>query len=102
MRLVRWHEFELIPLVELRGGILTASAAGFPATYDTTRVVGVVAAGPLARIQIGSVTHLEVLPDVRIPLAEDAFAVREGGKLIRIHTTAPIEARLSLGVGWSF
>ncbi len=102
VRAVRSRSFELIPLLEARGGALVGSATGFPATYDTTRVVGIVAAGALGRVPMGSALHLEILPDLRVPLTRDEFAVREGRKLIHVHSTAPIEARLSVGVGWSF
>jgi len=102
VRIVRAQRFELVPLLEVRGGVLTGHASGFPSTYDAARLVGVVAAGALARIPFGSAFAVELLPDVRVPFAHDTFAVREGGKLIRVHSTASVEGRLSIGVGWSF
>ncbi|AKU98177.1 hypothetical protein AKJ09_04841 [Labilithrix luteola] len=102
LRVLRSRAFELIPLVEARLGALAGSTSGFRASYDTTRLVGIVAAGALVKIRLGSRTHLEILPDVRLPLAHDVFDVRQDGQLIRLHETASVEARLSIGVGWSF
>lgn len=102
LRVLRSRTFELVPLLEARVAALAGSTSGFPAAYDTTRLVGIAAAGALAKIRLGPRIHLEVLPDVRMPLAHDVFDVRQDGQLIRVHETAPVEARLSIGAGWSF
>lgn len=99
---LRSRSIELIPLIEARGGILSASASGFPAVYDTTRAVGLVGAGVLARVPLGPAIQLEVIPALRLPLAHDVFTVREGGTPVRVHATAPVEGRLAVGAAWAF
>jgi len=102
VRVVRSRVFEIVPLLEARGGILSASATGFQVTYGATRPVGIVAAGVLGRLRLASALHLEVMPDVRVAFSHEEFSLRRGGELIHIHATAPVEGRVAVGVGWVF
>ncbi len=89
-----------VPLVEARGGMMAASTTGFASSQDLRVFVGAASVGVLGRIPLGRALRLEVLPDVRLPLSRDAFHVREGGVLVEVHRPAPVDSRLSLGLGW--
>lgn len=98
-RLVRSGPFEVIPLIEVRGGVLTASATGFPRVRNLERLLGVVAIGALSRISLSSSFRLEILPDLRVPLKRDELQVRREMDLVHVHQPSVVEARLSIGIG---
>ncbi len=102
LSVLRSSAVELILPVGAQGGVVWASTTGLRVANDTMRIVAVVAAGALVRVALGPTLHFEALPDVRVPFIRDAFALRQGEQLIRIHETAPVEGRLMLGVGWRF
>ena len=97
---VRSRSFEIVPLLQGRGGILTGDVTGLPSTHDATSVVGALGAGVLGRIPLGQALRFEVLPDVRVPLTRDEFQIRRAGELIRVFRPEAVEARLSLGFAW--
>ncbi len=97
---VRARSLEIIPLLHLRGGLLTGDVSGLSSAYDATSVVAAFGAGVLGRIPVGRTLRFDVLPDVRVPLSRDEFQVRREGELIRVHRPAAVEARLSLGFAW--
>jgi hypothetical protein len=98
-RVGRSGPFEVIPLIEVCGGVLTASATGFPRVRNLERLIGVVAIGALGRISLSPSFRLEVLPDLRLPLMRDELQVRRGMDLVHVHQPSVVEARLSIGIG---
>lgn len=98
-RLVRSGPLEVIPLIEVRGGVLTSSATGFPRVRNLERLLGVVAIGALSRISLSSSFRLEILPDLRVPLKRDELQVRREMDLVHVHQPSVVEARLSIGFG---
>jgi len=102
VRILRSEWIELVPMLEARGGIVIVSTSGFRSAYDTTRFASIVGAGVLARIPLGPMLRLDVLPDVRVPLNADAFMVRERGELFHVHRPAPVEGRVAVGIAVEF
>jgi len=102
VRLVRERDFELVPLLTARAGVMTAIVSGLASNADALRVVGSSSAGVLARLRLGPTLHLEALPELRVPFGRDDFQVLANDKLLHVHRPALFEGRLALGVGWAF
>ncbi len=93
---------ELVPVIAVRGGIMSIDAKGFPVVRSAPRPIGFAAIGVLGRYALGRNVRLEVMPDVRIPFVRDEFQLRERTQLYRIHRPSLVETRLSVGIGWEF
>jgi len=102
VRVLRSRKLEIAPLLEGRWGLLSGDVTGLSSTHDANSAVAAVGVGLLGRVALGDALRLEVLPDVRAPLARDEFQVRRGTELIHVHRPALVEGRLSLGLAWEF
>ncbi len=94
--------FELIPNVDLRGGLIRTSARGLRTVESDDRTVVLAGLGVLARAKLGQGFFAEVLPEVAAVFFRRQFQIRGGGPLYDVHRVGAVEARLSLGLGYEF
>lgn len=98
----RTKDFELIPTVGGRAGVIHHSAVGFAAAQDESRVVGSVGPGVLARAKLGPSVVLEGLLDTELILRRDRFHVLQGDTRHFIHEPSPVAVRFALGLAYDF
>lgn len=100
VRVVRDERFELGLMALARVGWIRTLPTGFAVVQHETRTAVLAGPGVLARVRLSPHVFLEALPAVEVVFVRDRFQIRDGSKLYSVHRAAPVEARLSLGLGF--
>ena len=93
---------ELIPNVDLRAGLIRTSPRNLRSVESDERTVVLAGLGVLARAKVGQGFFAEALPEIATVFFRRQFQVRSGGALDDVHRVGPVEARISIGLGYEF
>jgi hypothetical protein len=99
---LRTERFEIIPIVDLRAGLIRASPRGLRILENEDRTLLFAGLGVLARAKLVGRLFAEALPEVEAVFFRRQFELRDAGKLYRVHRVSPFDARLSLRLGYEF
>ncbi|MDF2697713.1 MAG: hypothetical protein K0S65_6096, partial [Labilithrix sp.] len=102
LQVLRPGQFEIVPLVAVRGGVLRTVPSGFQLVKRQAHPLALAGVGALLRAWLAPHFYAEALPQAEVVLIRDVFEATEGRTIYFLHQPSAVGARLSVGVGYEF